>query len=208
MSRAIFLVLAILIGTNAAFAGGSARPSQETFSKAFGGKRGEWVLKTFDRYRLKSKSYNQEYFVFVDLKRHIDQRRFYIVYPHTDRALGYKVSHGYGSDRNRDGYIERVGDILHSGMSSEGVFLTKGIRSSDKFKHTIHLCGLSKTNSRAMRRRIRVHQAADENGNDYLNKGLPSAGCFAVNINAAKDIYNLLGKKPTLIISSFTDSFN
>jgi L,D-transpeptidase catalytic domain len=191
-----------------AFANGSAKPSQELFSKAFGAKRGTWVLNTFNRYRKKSLRYNQEFFVFVDLKRHKNDRRFYIVYPQTNQALGYKTAHGYASDRNGDGYVEKVGNAMNSGLSSEGVFLTQGIHASDKFGHTLHLCGLSKTNSRAKARLLRVHAALGEKGKDYVNQGLPSAGCFAVNIRAAETIINLLAKQPTLIIASLTDSFN
>jgi hypothetical protein len=198
----------IFLACQSALGGGTERPSNETFIKAFGSERSQKILDTFDRYRKKSSRYNQELFVFVDLKRHKSKKRFYIVYPHTNKALGYGVTHGYGSDRNNDGFVEKVGNVLHSGMSSEGVFLTQGIRPSDKFGHTLHICGLSKSNSLSTKRKLRVHAAKDQEGKDYLKKGLPSAGCFALNIGASDGIMKLLAQKPTLIISSFTDTFH
>lgn len=167
---------------------------------------------TVVRYSKKYPKYNREFFLFVDLKKNMNTHRFSFIYPSADKAVTYKVSHGYGSDPDGDGYINRVGDRVGSGMNDEGVFVTSGVISTSKFTKAIALCGLSKTNSKAKRRGILVHPAERKDKKtgkvfDYLDKGLFSAGCFAVNIKTSPEILELLSRKGTFIIASFSDSF-
>lgn len=188
------------------FAAGSAKPKQVEISKEYPEERYEWILETFQRYQKKSKSYNSEYFAFVDFRKHVSERRLYIVYPQNNKAVAYKVAHGYGSDPDQDGYVDLVGDISGSGMSSEGVYVVSGHGSSKKFERKLYLCGLSKTNRKAFSRHILVHPAIQEN-KDYLEQKKPSAGCFSVNVKYANQLMDVLMKKGTLIIASFTDEF-
>jgi len=201
---ALFFCFCYLSSSAWSFA--TARPSKEVFSKAFGERRSEWALRLFEKYSNRSKKYNKEFFVFVDYKRHVSKRRFYIVNPNSGKALGYRTTHGYGSDRNKDGFVDKVSNISCSGASSEGVFLTMGLRPSDKFGKTVHLRGLTKSNSRANSRLLRVHPAKDKHGKDYLSMGKPSGGCFALNIRLASEVMKTLSAKPTIIIATFSDN--
>jgi hypothetical protein len=209
--HACTLLLALGFASTLAQANGGARPSNETFSKAFGEKRAEWAIKLFQKYSSRYKSANKEFFIFVDYKRHASKRRFYIVYPKTGKALGYHTAHGSKSDLNKDGYVERLSNRMSSFASSQGVFLTKlGKKKSGKFGHTIHVQGLSSSNSRAHTRKIRVHPALrwcpkDKEYYDYVKAGEPSGGCFALRLEIADDVMNKLATRRTFIIATLDD---
>lgn len=181
--------------------GAGAPESKGRMSHLFSPERREWILETFHRYSARSTRYNKDYFVFVDFKQHVGKRRFYIIYPEQNVYFSYKVAHGYGSDLNQDGYVDRLSDAPHSGASSEGVFVTKKLLPSKKFGTSLAVCGLSPSNRRADQRLIRVHPAL-QNGQDYLNQKKPSAGCFSLNVSVADKVMRTLSQRPTLIISS------
>lgn len=99
---------------------------------------------------------NQNYITIVDFKKRSDKSRFYLVNMSTGGVEKYHTTHGIGSDKNDDGLAESFGNVPDSGKSSLGFVRTAEVYSG-KFKRSVRLDGLSKTNTKIRDRAIVFH---------------------------------------------------
>lgn len=99
---------------------------------------------------------NQDYIVVIDFKARSNERRFFQINMNSGEVEMYYTTHGKGSDRDKNGYAEAFGNIVNSGMSSVG-FIRTGEVYWGKFKRSVRLDGLSRTNSRVRERAVVLH---------------------------------------------------
>lgn len=97
--------------------------------------------------------------VVVDYSRHSREERLFIVDLETGDVTPFRVSHGMGSDRNHDGYLDAFSSVPGSLASPEGIF-----RVAEEYygKHgrSVRLDGLEETNRTARERAIVIHAAS------------------------------------------------
>lgn len=104
------------------------------------------------------------------------------------------VAHGFGSDPDYTGWLQRFSNRPGSHASSAGSYVT-GPAYIGEHGHSLRLTGLSKTNSNAEERAIVIHSAW------YVSKGQAAAagkigrsdGCFAVAKSSLEDVLAHLG---------------
>jgi hypothetical protein len=99
---------------------------------------------------------NQAYITIVDFKKRSDVSRFFLINMETGAVEKYHTTHGIHSDENKDGYAERFGNVPNSGRSSLGFVRTAEVYNG-KYKRSVRLDGLSKTNSKIRDRAIVFH---------------------------------------------------
>jgi hypothetical protein len=126
---------------------------------------------------------NQNVLGIVDFSRHSSVARWFFIDMKTGEVTTRHVAHGIGSDPSTKkyphgtGYARRFSNVENSNESSIGFFLATDIYNGEHGP-SVHLDGLSKTNSNARVRAIVVHSA------DYVieeNKLQGrSDGCFAI----------------------------
>jgi hypothetical protein len=126
---------------------------------------------------------NQNVLGIVDFSKHSSVARWYFIDMKTGEVTPRHTSHGIGSDPTTKknphgtGYAQKFSNIENSNMSSIGFYLASDIYNGEHGP-SVHLDGLSDTNSNARERAIVVHQA------DYVieqNKLQGrSDGCFAI----------------------------
>jgi hypothetical protein len=119
----------------------------------------------------------------VDFSQHSSVARWYFIDMKTGKVTARHTSHGIGSDPSSKkyphgtGYARKFSNTPNSNMSSIGFFLASDTYNGDHGL-SVHLEGLSTTNSNARERAIVVHRA------DYVieeNKLQGrSDGCFAI----------------------------
>ena len=117
--------------------------------------------------------------IVMDASQHINEDRLYI-YKVNDKQEAVlvkrtKTAHGIGSDRDRDGYIDKFSNKYNTYANSEGVYkIAEKYRGS--WSPAYRLDGLDKTNSNARGRAIVLHEA------DYVTKTRAgySQGCIVV----------------------------
>ena len=117
--------------------------------------------------------------IVMDASQHINEDRLYI-YKINDKkeaelVIRTKTAHGIGSDKDRDGYIDRFSNKYNTYANSEGVYkIAEKYRGS--WSPAYRLDGLDKTNSNARGRAIVLHEA------DYVTKTRAgySQGCIVV----------------------------
>ena len=117
--------------------------------------------------------------IVMDASQHINEDRLYI-YKINDKkeaelVIRTKTAHGIGSDRDRDGYIDRFSNKYNTYANSEGVYkIAEKYRGS--WSPAYRLDGLDKTNSNARGRAIVLHEA------DYVTRTHVgySQGCIVV----------------------------
>jgi hypothetical protein len=99
---------------------------------------------------------NRNYITVIDFSLRSDVQRFFVIDMASGAVEKYRTTHGIGSDKNNDGYAERFGNVVNSGMSSLGFIRTAEVYWG-KFKRSVRLDGLSKTNSKVRARAIVLH---------------------------------------------------
>lgn len=99
---------------------------------------------------------NKSYIVVIDFKPRSDKQRFFVIDMSSGTVEKFRVTHGRGSDKNRDGYAEKFLNVVNSGASSVGFIRTAEVYSG-KFKRSVRLDGLSTTNSKVRERAIVLH---------------------------------------------------
>ena len=117
----------------------------------------------------------------ADFGLHSARRRFHFVDLENERVASYHVSHGTGSDREHDGWLNRYSNIEGSEASSRGAFMTRSWYVG-RYGTSIRLDGLDPTNSNALPRAIVMHKAnyaTPEHVERYGRLGR-SNGCFAM----------------------------
>lgn len=97
--------------------------------------------------------------VIVDYSRHSREERLFVVNLETGDVTPFRVSHGLGSDRNHDGYLDEFSSVPGSQASPEGIF-----RVAEEYhgRHgrSVRLDGLEEANRTARERAIVIHAAS------------------------------------------------
>ncbi len=122
---------------------------------------------------------NKNYVTFVDFRKPSTQERLIIIHTDTGQVEKYLVAHGLNSG---DTFAEKFSNIEDSKMSSLGIYLIQE-KYIGEHGSSLHLEGLSPTNSKAKQRAIVMH-SADYVSNQWIaNEGRlgRSWGCFALN---------------------------
>ncbi|WP_265587654.1 murein L,D-transpeptidase catalytic domain family protein [Sphingomicrobium arenosum] len=130
----------------------------------------------------------------VDYSRHSAQERFHIVDLASGQAQHFRVTHGSGSDRSHNGYLDQFSNAHGSHASSQGAYATAN-QYHGKYGLSMKLAGLDFTNSNAMSRYIVMHSANYAEPAMIARHGKlgRSQGCFACAKRDHWQAMNLLG---------------
>lgn len=101
---------------------------------------------------------NQRYVVIIDMGLKSNQRRYVLFDLQNKTFTRYLTTHGAGSDRNNDGYLDSFSNTSGSNQTSKGFYRTVGTYTG-KNGRSLRLAGLSSTNSNAMKRAVVMHGA-------------------------------------------------
>jgi L,D-transpeptidase catalytic domain len=102
---------------------------------------------------------NPRRLVIVDYGLHSAQERLFVVNLETGLVKAYRTTHGRGSDKDHDGFLDRFSDVPGSGASPKGAYLTAE-EYYGRHGRSVRLDGLDPTNANARRRAIVIHAAA------------------------------------------------
>jgi hypothetical protein len=136
-------------------------------------------------------------FTVIDLSRFSGEDRFWIVDLVTGSVKKHKTTHGMGSDPDHDGYAQVFSNVMGSGMSSLGFYLTGEIYDATHI-HSMKLDGLSPdgspnqlANTNARARFVVVHEASYVSDIN-TNKQGRSNGCPALDPMAELDVVDTI----------------
>lgn len=128
------------------------------------------------------RGYSTDYYILVDFSIPSGKKRFFIY----DLQRGKRVLSSYcmhGSGKGNTDATPKFSNELGSGCSSLGRYVMAG--KGRKFKNSIRLRGLDKTNNLAEARGILIHSARKvtrfSGESDYIPIGSESRGCFTVS---------------------------
>lgn len=122
---------------------------------------------------------NKDKVAIVDFSKHSRKERFFIVELDSGQVSVLHVSHGKGSDPSNSGYATKFSNVVSTGMSSLGHYVT-GETYVGKHGYSRRLDGLSKTNSLVRERAVVIHGAKYVSDND-VRQGR-SLGCLAFSM--------------------------
>ena len=110
---------------------------------------------------------------------HSARQRFYLVNMRLEEVTAFHVSHGSGSDRNHDGWLESYSNQEGSHATSRGAYVTWEWYQG-KYGTSVRLGGLDASNDAALRRYIVMHRAAYAEPSHLQRWGKMgrSQGCF------------------------------
>lgn len=126
----------------------------------------------------KSKFSNQDYIAVINFGASSKQKRFFIINMQSGAVWPIHVAHGAGSDSDRDGFAEKFSNTSGAHASSLGYYRTGTTYTGGKGL-SLHLDGLSSTNSRARSRSVVIHGASYVQDRDVIQGR--SWGCPAVS---------------------------
>ncbi len=131
----------------------------------------------------------------ADYGVHSARRRFYLINLGREEVQAFHVSHGSGSDRNHDGWLEGYSNLEGSHASSRGAYVTWEWYQG-RYGTSVRLGGLDASNDAALRRYIVMHRAAyaePEHLQQWGKMGR-SQGCFVFGSQDFREILlNLSG---------------
>jgi L,D-transpeptidase catalytic domain/TAT (twin-arginine translocation) pathway signal sequence len=121
---------------------------------------------------------------------HSARQRFYLVNMNLEEVTAFHVSHGSGSDRNHDGWLDSYSNAVGSHASSRGAYVTWEWYQG-KYGTSVRLGGLDSSNEAALRRYIVMHRAsyAEPTHLEKWGKMGRSQGCF---VFGSDDFRNVL----------------
>ncbi|WP_290497868.1 murein L,D-transpeptidase catalytic domain family protein [Hyphomonas sp. UBA4494] len=142
---------------------------------------------------------NPSRLVIVDYGLHSAQKRLFVIDLETGLVNAYRTTHGRGSDKDHDGFLDAFSDVPGSSASPQGAYLTAE-EYYGKHGRSLRLDGLDKTNANARRRAIVIHSAAyaEPAMIDNYGKLGRSNGCIAFS-RADLDTFMILVPQGTLI---------
>lgn len=132
---------------------------------------------------------NREVVGIIDYSLPATTPRFYVYHAATGRTEVLLVSHGEGSDPNRDGIATRFGSEIGSHMTALGPYMTA---ETYQGRHglSLRLDGLASSNANARQRYIVIH------GADYVDAATgrvgESWGCPAVELARAPELIHAI----------------
>jgi hypothetical protein len=152
------------------------------------GLRYKLYAKAVDYYRSQQgRISNSRYLTIIDMSMHSSQKRYFLFDLATGKVERHNVSHGEGSDPNRDGYATKFSNTPDSHMTSLGFYLTLGTYQGGN-GYSMRLRGLQSTNDNAERRYVVVHPAKYVSNSQ--NKAGLSWGCPALDPKISKSVIN------------------
>lgn len=126
---------------------------------------------------------------------HSAHQRFYLVNLAREEVQAFHVSHGSGSDRNHDGWLDSYSNAQGSHASSRGAYVTWEWYQG-KYGTSVRLGGLEPSNEAALRRYIVMHRAAYAEPSHLQRWGKMgrSQGCFVFGSQDFREVLlNLSG---------------
>lgn len=154
------------------------------------------------------RGYSTDYYILVDFSIPSGKKRFFIYdLQHGKRVLSSYCMHGSGKG-NTDA-TPKFSNEVGSGCSSLGRYVMVG--KGSKFKKSIRLRGLDKTNYLAETRGILIHSAGKvtrfSGDREYIPIGSESRGCFTVSrdcVTKVMEIYRRASKhRPVMIFAKY-----
>ena len=138
------------------------------------------------------RGYSTDYYILVDFSIPSGKKRFFIY----DLQRGKRVLSSYcmhGSGKGNTDATPKFSNEFGSGCSSLGRYVMVG--KGSKFKNSIRLRGLDKTNYLAETRGILIHSARKvtrfSGEREYLPIGSESRGCFTVSGNCVAKVMEI-----------------
>ncbi|MEL6530599.1 MAG: murein L,D-transpeptidase catalytic domain-containing protein [Pseudomonadota bacterium] len=115
----------------------------------------------------------------ADYGVHSARERFYFVNLNLEEVTTAQVSHGAGSDRDHDGWLDSYSNVEGSNATSRGAYVTWEWYQG-RYGTSVRLGGLDSTNDAALRRYIVMHRAAYAEPSHVARWGRMgrSNGCF------------------------------
>ncbi len=156
------------------------------------------------------RGYSTEYYVLVDFSIPSGKKRFFVY----DLQSGRKLMNSYcmhGSGPGNTDANPKFSNDFGSGCSSLGRYVMVG--KGRKFKNSIRLRGLDKSNCLAEARGILIHSAGKvtrfHGETEYIPIGTESEGCFTVSrdcVSKVMDIYKGSSKKrPVMLFAKYKE---
>ncbi|MDY7096676.1 MAG: murein L,D-transpeptidase catalytic domain family protein [Pseudomonadota bacterium] len=117
----------------------------------------------------------------ADYGVHSANRRFHFVNLNRQEVESFHVSHGSGSDRDHDGWLDSYSNVEGSNATSRGAYVTWEWYQG-RYGTSVRLGGLDETNNNALRRYIVMHRAKYAEPEHLARWGRMgrSNGCFAL----------------------------
>ncbi len=154
------------------------------------------------------RGYSTDYYILVDFSIPSGKKRFFIY----DLQRGKRVMSSYcmhGSGKGNTDAKAKFSNEFGSGCSSLGRYVMVG--KGHKFKNSIRLRGLDKTNYLAEARGILIHSAGKvtrfSGEREYIPIGTESRGCFTVSrdcVAKVMEIYRKSSKRrPVMIYAKY-----
>lgn len=136
---------------------------------------------------------NASHIGIVDYAAHSSEPRFYIVDLEKRTARALRVTHGSGSDRDHDGYLDRFSDQDGSNATSRGAYRTAEVYDG-KYGRAERLDGLDDSNRTARDRAIVMHHAwyAEPDVVTSQKKLGRSQGCFTFSAHDLPEVMDAL----------------
>lgn len=154
------------------------------------------------------RGYSEDYYILVDFSRPSGKKRFFVY----DLQRGKRVLSSYcmhGSGKGNTDAKPKFSNEFGSGCSSLGRYVMVG--KGRKFKNSIRLRGLDKTNYLAEARGILIHSAGKvtrfSGEREYIPIGSESRGCFTVSrdcVAKVMEIYRESSKRrPVMVYAKY-----
>jgi len=128
---------------------------------------------------------NKGWLTIIDFSQHSSRLRFYMIGLQSGKVTRHAVAHGKNSDPDGDGWATHFSNVNGSLQSCLGFVQTEGTYNG-KYKNSLRLNGLSRSNSNMRTRAIVCHRSA------YVRDGAKlqgrSWGCPALPVAVADDV--------------------
>ena len=154
------------------------------------------------------RGYSTDYYILVDFSIPSGKKRFFIY----DLQRGKRVLSSYcmhGSGKGNTDAKPKFSNEFGSGCSSLGRYVMVG--KGRKFKNSIRLRGLDKTNYLAEARGILIHSAGKvtrfSGEREYIPIGSESRGCFTVSRDCVANVMEIYRqssrRKPVMVYAKY-----
>lgn len=108
--------------------------------------------------RLGNEIPKQDMVAIADFGRHSSNQRFHFLDMEAGTVRSFLVTHGAGSDRDHDGWLDSYSNIPNSNATSRGAYRMRG-HYVGRYGKSMRMDGLDSSNSNALDRAIVMHPA-------------------------------------------------